>query len=174
MKKTILIFTLTLLTSLGMAQKYGHLNAQDVLKAMPEYLEAQGEMERYQKQKEKELMTMQQTLQAELKKYEEEVGALSPAVKASREKDLMELQQSIQEFAQKAQEKVVAKEGELLQPMIDDVKLAIKNVGKANGFTYIFDVSAGSVLYFDGGNDVSELVKKEVEKIMKEKKAKSN
>jgi len=41
------------------------------------------------------------------------------------------------------------------------VDSVIKDVGKANGFTYIFDVAKGSILYFDTSKstDVLPLVK---------------
>lgn len=170
MKKTILILAVTLLSTIGMAQKYGHLNAQDVLKDMPEYKQAEDEIERYGQQKQKELMTMQQTLQTEYQKLMEDVkaGTITPAVQQSREKDLMEMQASVQEAAKKAEEKLAQKEMDLLKPMLEKVQKAIKNVGKDNGFTYIFDTSAGSVVYFDGGNDVTELVKKEIVKLTEE------
>ena len=164
MKKIILIFAVALFTSAGFAQKYGHLNAQDLLKSLPEYIAAQKEMEAYGQQKEKELMTLQQNLQEQYNKYQQDAPALSAEIKKSRENDLMELQQNIQKFQQSAQEKIQKKEIELLDPMIKKVKDAIQAVGKANGYTYIFDVSVGSLLYFDGGNDVSELVKKELTK----------
>lgn len=166
MKKSILIIAVTLLSTIGMAQKYGHLNAQEVLKALPEYKQAQAEIERYSSQKQQQLMTMQQTLQTEYKKLMDEVeaGTLTPSVQKSRESDLMEMQQSVQEAAQKAEKKLVEKEQALLDPMIKKVTEAIKKVGKDNNFNYIFDTSAGAVVYFDGGTDVSELVKKELAK----------
>ena len=165
MKKIILILAVALFSTASMAQKYGHLNAQEIMKAMPEYIQAQSEMENYGKQKEKELLTMQQAFQESYKKYELEASKLSPEIRKSRESDLLETQQSIQAFQQKAQEKIQKKELELLDPMIKRVKEAIKTVGKANGYAYIFDESAGSLLYSEGGNDVSELVKKELTKV---------
>ena len=164
MKKIILIAAVTFLASVGFSQKYGHLNAQEVLKELPEYIAAQKEMESYGQQKEKELMTLQQNFQEQYAKYEKDAATLTPEIRKSRENDLMDLQQNIQKFQQSAQEKIQKKEIELLDPMIKKVKDAIQTVGKANGYTYIFDTSAGSILYFDGGKDVSELVKKELTK----------
>ena len=40
---------------------------------------------------------------------------------------------------------------------------AIKEVGKENGFTYVFDLSAGGILYFaDNTEDILPLVKKKL------------
>ncbi len=42
--------------------------------------------------------------------------------------------------------------------MIGNVALAIKEVGEENGFTYIFDLQTGGIIYEGGGEDVMPLV----------------
>ena len=64
----------------------------------------------------------------------------------------------MQEFSVTAQQDLAKLEEELLTPMIDRAKTAIEEVGKENGFTYIFDTSVGATLY-NGGEDVMSLVK---------------
>ncbi len=41
------------------------------------------------------------------------------------------------------------KQVELFQPIYAKVDKAIKDVGKENGFLYVFDIAKGSLLYFD-------------------------
>ena len=41
------------------------------------------------------------------------------------------------------------KQAELFQPIYAKVDKAIKDVGKENGFIYVFDVAKGQLLYFD-------------------------
>jgi outer membrane protein len=165
MKKIITLVAIAVLSiSTVSAQKYGHLNAQEVLKGMAEYSSAQQEMERYGKQKEKELKMMQSSFKSDYEKYEAQAKTLSPEIRESRESDLLETQQTIQAFQQKVQEKLQSKEVELLEPIIKKVREAITAVGKANSFTYIFDTSVGALLYFEGGNDVTELIKKQLAK----------
>jgi outer membrane protein len=55
----------------------------------------------------------------------------------------------IQEFQNNAQQQLQDKQLELLQPIYTKVDKAIKDVGKENGFMYVFDVAKGSLLYFD-------------------------
>ena len=42
--------------------------------------------------------------------------------------------------------------------MIERVRKAIEEVGKEQGFTYIFDISTGVTVY-NGGEDVTDMVK---------------
>ena len=50
-----------------------------------------------------------------------------------------------------------------MQPIMDKALNAIKAVGKENGFTYIFDMSQGGILFnADNTEDVLPLVKKKL------------
>ena len=59
------------------------------------------------------------------------------------------MQRRIQEFQTNAQQQLQDKQVELFQPIYGKVDKAVKEVGKENGFVYIFDVSKGALLYFD-------------------------
>jgi outer membrane protein len=56
----------------------------------------------------------------------------------------------IQEFQNNAQQQLQQKQAELFQPIMGKVDKAIKEVGKENGFVYIFSIGQGSsLLFFD-------------------------
>ena len=46
--------------------------------------------------------------------------------------------------------------------MVERTDKAIKDVANANNFTYIFDSSTGMVLFYDKGEDIMPLVKKQL------------
>ncbi|HMT77630.1 MAG TPA: OmpH family outer membrane protein, partial [Saprospiraceae bacterium] len=46
----------------------------------------------------------------------------------------------------------------LLAPVINKLNTVIVEVGKENGYSFIFDVSSGSMLYVTESDDVSTLV----------------
>ena len=52
------------------------------------------------------------------------------------------------------------KQLELMQPFQDKILKAIEDVAKENGYAYIFDTQV--LLYSEGGDDVSALVKKKL------------
>jgi outer membrane protein len=81
--------------------------------------------------------------------YTKESKNLTDLVKQTKEQELIDLNRKIQEFQQNAQEQFQNKQVELFQPIYQKVDKAIKDVGKENGFTYVFDVAKGSLLYFD-------------------------
>lgn len=166
MKKLIVILAVALLgfTSTATAQKYGHINAQELLIAVPGYEDSNKEMERYRGSKVKELQDIQATVQKRYTAYMANKETLSKLVQQSQEKEITELQNAAVEFEQSAQTKIQAKQKELMEPLLNNLQDAIKKVGKDNGYAYIFDITQGSVVYFDGGNDVTPLVIAELKK----------
>jgi outer membrane protein len=81
--------------------------------------------------------------------YNKESKNLTDIVKQTKEQELVDMNRRIQEFQTNAQTQLQDKQTELFQPIYVKVDKAIKDVGKENGFTYLFDVAKGSLLYFD-------------------------
>ncbi|MDE0870480.1 MAG: OmpH family outer membrane protein [Flavobacteriales bacterium] len=159
MKHIILttILTLGLFTSAS-AQKFGHINAQEVLMNLPERAQAQGVIESQAAEYQAEVARMQEDLQTKFAEYQAKSETWPAAIREQKERELQGLDQGLQEFGSTVQNELAATEQELLMPMIERVQAAINAVGAENGFTYIFDSSTGATVY-NGGEDISELVK---------------
>ena len=69
MKKLILMLMLFAPMSM-FAQKFGHINAQQVMNDMPEFVKARGELEATAKQYENDLKAMQEELQRKSEEYD--------------------------------------------------------------------------------------------------------
>jgi len=166
MKKIIVIVAVAImgLTTNVTAQKYGHLNAQEVLVSVPGYKASAAELERYVNVKKAEITDMEANLKKAVAKFEAEGKALPKNIQEERYKELQEMSNSVQQFSRKAETKIQEKNQALMNPLLQQIQDAIKTVGKDNGFAYIFDISQGVVLYFDGGTDVTKLVVAELQK----------
>ena len=70
-------------------------------------------------------------------------------MKQTKEQELFDINKRLQEFQQNASQDFQNKQLELFQPIYQKVDKAIKEVGKENGFLYVFDVAKGSLVYFD-------------------------
>ena len=142
------------------AQKFGHINSNELLSAMPEREQATAEVEKFAKQLESQLKTMSAEYDTKLQDYQSKEGIMTEPIKQTRLKELLDLEQRIRDFQLTAQQSLQKKETELLTPLIDKAKNAIEEVSKKNGYTYIFDTSVGVILYFKEGDDIMPLVKK--------------
>ena len=88
---------------------------------------------------------------------------MTSALREAKEKELADLGQRATDFQQAAQRDFQTQQGKLLQPLIDEVNAAIQRVGKANGYTYVFDKSMGFLLYVGAeSEDILEKVQKEL------------
>ena len=154
---TTAILFLGLLSSAS-AQKFGHVNAQDLLMSMPERTAAQATIEAQAGEYEAEMMRMQQDLQLKFGEYQEKDETWPAAIRQQKERELQALDQGLQEFGATVQNELATLEQTLLMPMIERVQDAINAVGEESGFPYIFDASTGATVY-NGGEDVSALVK---------------
>ncbi len=141
--------------------KLGHVNAQEILVKMPDFKTAQQKADKFGKELQASLENMTVEYQNKLGSLQEREGSMTNTERETAIADIQQLEQRIQQFQVSAQERMAKQEQELITPIREKVLSAIKSVGETNGFTYIFDVSAGSTVY-QNGTDVTPLVKKEL------------
>jgi outer membrane protein len=168
MKNLLKLLVITLFLFSGTAVnaqnfKFGHINSQELLSIMPERDSAEAIIQKYAMELEGELEIMQVEYRNKLNDYLEKQDNLTPLVKQTKEQELNEFQSRIQEFSNSAQQEIQKQEAQLIQPIIMKAEKAIKDVAKENGFTYIFDLSRGAIIYFSEQSiDILPLVKKKL------------
>ncbi|OUU16941.1 MAG: hypothetical protein CBC05_06725 [Crocinitomicaceae bacterium TMED45] len=154
----LLVFVALLGMTDAVAQKFGHLDAQDILLTLPERAEAQTSIEAAAAEYETEVSRMQSELETKFADYQAKEATWPDAILQQKQRELQQLDAGLQEFGMTIQNDLAQMEQQLLAPMIERVRDAIEAVGKEQGFTYIFDTSTGVTLY-NGGEDVTDLVK---------------
>ncbi|MEA1872890.1 MAG: OmpH family outer membrane protein [Bacteroidota bacterium] len=121
--------------------KLGHVQVDSIFLIMPDRTQAEQELQQYSKQLENKLMTMNAELESKYNEYLEESETWPATMKQDKEEELNGLQQRIQNFQTRAQQDLQTKESELLQPIYEKIRHAIKDVAEEDGFTYIYDAS---------------------------------
>ena len=166
MKNTIKVFVLVALTLAAMSVsaqvKLGHIETQKLIQAMPEWTAAQKTFEEEQKKVNTELNGLREQFQTKLAEYSEKMKTYSEAMRATTEEELQGLQQRIQRFQETAMAQLEKTQNDLMQPVMEKALNAIKEVGKENGFTYIFDMNAVILYAAENSQDVLPLVKKKL------------
>jgi outer membrane protein len=135
--------------------KFGHINSDELIQSMPEYDSATVKLEKFRKELVNALELMQVELNTKSEAYQKENKNLSDIVKQTKEQELMDMQKRIQDFQTNAQTQLQNKQTEVFQPIYTKVDKAIKDVGKENGFFYVFDVAKGALLYFDEAKSIN-------------------
>lgn len=167
MKKLILMLMLCMPLA-TFAQKFGHVNAQDIMQSMPEFIKARGEVEAAAKQYDNDLKAMQEELQRKAEEYDKTKSTMNETKQKETEQNLMTLQQKIQQAYQDNSQAMQKLQQEKISPITDRLINAIKAVGKAGGYVYIMDVTSG-VPYISEtlSKDVTAEVKAELQKTVK-------
>ena len=160
MKKLVLMLML-LAPMTMMAQKFGKVNTQTIMQALPDVAKANGELEALQKQKDNELKAMQDELNRKLDEYQKGQSTMNATAKQQKEPELQGLNQKIQQAYQDGQQELQKKSNELMQPIVAKVRAAIDAVGKAGNYTYIFE--EGAAIYT--GSNVVDVTKEVQSKI---------
>ena len=162
MKKILfLLMVIISLSSFGQEkQKFGHINSNDLLQAMPENKQAQDALQQHSKELENQLMAMQAELEQKYNDYLAKKDSLSTLIQQTKEAELNDLNTRIQSFQQTAQQDLQAKQTELLKPIIEKARNTIREVAKEKGYTYVFDTSTGALVFWpEESDDLLPLVK---------------
>ena len=138
--------------------RFGHIDTQALLESMPERNNIQSEIEGAAGEYEQEILRMQGDLEAKVAEYQQKAESWPVAIRSQKEQEITQDQQGLEQFYSTVQQELGMLEQSLLEPMIERARKAIEEVGSAEGFTYIFDTSTGSIVY-NGGEDVLALVK---------------
>ena len=163
MKKSfILIFTLLTLSLFVFSEvKIGVINAQDIIEKTKKGKQVQDKLENLQKQKQQQL----ENLQKEIVQLQKDLE--SPALnRDTREKKTRELEDKridYNRFIQDTQKEMQAKSQQELLNLQKEIMPLIQQIGKAKGFTIIFDMTSSGIAYFDETIDVTEEVVKAVD-----------
>jgi outer membrane protein len=130
--------------------KFGHINSDELIQSLPEYDSATKKLEKFRQDLINALELMQVELNNKSEAYQKDQKNLTEIVRQTKEQELMDMNNRIQQFQSSAQQQLQEKQAELFQPIMAKIDKAIKDIGKENGFVYIFTVGQGSTLvYFD-------------------------
>ena len=161
MKKLIIcaICAICGFTTANAQGKFGHVNTQEIIQAMPEYNKAQTEIKALQDQYEADLKSMQDELQKKGEAFDKEQATLPDNIKQRRQQELQDMYTKIQQSYQDNQQALAKASQEKMQVIQTKVLDAIKAVGQAGSFTYI--VEMGSLPYISTtlSTDVTAQVK---------------
>ena len=163
MKKMFLmvaVFLMVSATSFG--QKYAYIDSEYILSNMPEYTEAQAELDRIAVEWQKEIEAQFKKIDSMYKKYQVEAITLPETMKQKRDNAIIAAEAAAKDLQKKRFGKdgdLFKKREELVKPIQDRVFTAIEEYAKERGFAFVFD-TAGSmtIVYADAKWDINDQV----------------
>src|SRR5664279_177044 len=98
--------------------KFGHINSDELIQAMPEYDSATVKLEKFRKELVNALELMGVELNNKNEAYQKDSKNLSDIVKQTKEQELVDMQKRIQDFQNNAQTQLQNKQTEVFQPIM--------------------------------------------------------
>jgi outer membrane protein len=159
--KTVFTAVILLMSTSLFAQtlKFGHINSSELIQAMPQTKQADSTLRKYGESLDAQLKGMTGEYQSKLQTYQSKRDSFPDFIRQTKEKELEDLGSRIQDFQQTAQESIQKKKEELYGPILKKAETAIKDLAKEKGYSYIFDTSAGTVLYAQDSDNLMAAVK---------------
>ncbi|MCH5302472.1 MAG: OmpH family outer membrane protein [Prevotella sp.] len=160
--KKFIICAICAICGLATAQaqaKFGHVNTQEIMQAMPEYNQAMTDINSLAQQYEADLKSMQDELQKKGEAFEKEQATLPENIKQRRQQELQDMYQKIQQSFQDNQQALAKAQQEKMQAIQTKVIDAIKEVGTSGGYVYIMEMGSLPFISTTLSTDVTAQVK---------------
>lgn len=166
MKVTLLLCTMlmSLYTQQVNAQKVGHVNSVQLIDSLKEAKQASVALRQYEQSLAKTGEDMVAVFQQKLKAFQEEVkkGSLTSNQQKQKESELEVDQNAIVNYRESMRSSLDKKRQELVKPILEKINTALKEIGVAEQYQFIFDSSVG-MLYFRDSEDLFSKVFRKLE-----------
>lgn len=166
--KKILLLTLVsvLLAGSSMAQKYAIIDTRYILDKMPEYKNAQKQLDNIAAEWQKDIDSRQVVLDKMYKDYDAEEVMLSEDLKKKRQDQLFLKEKEIRDLQRQRfgfEGDLFKKRQELIKPVQDRVYNAVQKLATQRGYDFVLDKSEGiTIIFADPKLDKSEDVLREL------------
>lgn len=167
MSRIIFVFFLTISCyGLGFGQKFGYVDTDYILSKMPEYKEAQAEIDKISKGWQDEIQNKYKEIEGMYNSFKAEEVLLTKEMKEERLSEIHTMENEVKEY----QKKIFGYEGlfflkkkELVKPVQEKVFDAVQKVAKNKKLHFIFDKAGDMVMiYTDPIHDYTDYVLEEL------------
>ncbi len=153
MKAPALILTALALftTSLVQAQKFAYVDTEAILEKIPEYKQAQDELDALSVKWQQEIETLYAEIDQLYKKYQSEQVLLTEDMRRERENAIIEKEKAAKALQRQRfgpQGDLFSKRQELVKPIQDQVFNAVQQLASEGGYAVIFDKSSDLIMLF--------------------------
>jgi outer membrane protein len=164
------MFLLGITVNAQQNQRIAYVDSDYILENIPEYADAQEEINQLSKKWEKEITALFQEAQELDREYQAESVLLSEDQKRKKKEAITAKRQEAENLRMQyygPEGELFAKRAELIQPIQEKVYNAINQVALTKNYAFVFDKAAGtSMLYCSDKNDISDEILDEIGNVM--------
>ena len=164
------MFLLGITVNAQQNQRIAYVDSDYILENIPEYADAQEEINQLSKKWEKEITALFQEAQELDREYQAESVLLSEDQKRKKKEAITAKRQEAENLRMQyygPEGELFAKRAELIQPIQEKVYNAIHQGALTKNYAFVFDKAAGTtMLYCNDKNDISDEILDEIGNVM--------
>jgi outer membrane protein len=142
------------------APKLAYIRSQDIFAQAPGRADAESQFNSFVETTRAQEKVMGDSINAMLGDYAKTESTLAGDAKTARQQAIRDKQAQFQQRQQQLEQQVQAKQGELVQPILERINKIINDLRAENGYAMVFDAQAngGSVVAADKNLDITDQV----------------
>jgi outer membrane protein len=161
MKKTFLLSILFLMVSWAAnAQRYAYVDTEYILGNIPEYADAQQQLDDISEQWQIEIEKAYQKIDQLYKEYQADVALMPDDMRKERENEIIQKEREVKELQQKRfgqNGDLFKKRQELIKPIQEKIYNAIEALASEKNYAFVFDKASNpKMLFADPRYDISD------------------
>ena len=160
MKKVILSFLALFLAITLQAQKFAYIDTEYILKNVPEYQEAQKQLDALSEQWQKQAEKRYQEIEKMYKDLQAEEILLTESMKNKRQEEIIKKEQEARDFQKSkfgVDGELFKKRKELIKPIQEKIYKAVQETANVGKYAVIFDkASEAAMVYSNPKYDKSD------------------
>ena len=165
-KALVVVVIMSVTVNTASAQKFAYVDTDYILSNIPEYKEAQEELDKLSIEWQKQLERRYSEIDKMYKNYQAEQILLTEEMKIKREEEIEKKEKEAKEYQKLkfgVEGELFQKRQELVKPVQDKVYEAIQTVANMSSLDIVFDKSSGlTVLYSNAKYNKSDAVLKKM------------
>ena len=144
----------------GATVKVAYVDTRELLDKAPGRTDADAQWKKEAQTMQEQVTRMQDSLQSMISAYQKAEAGLSPAARDTRQKSIGDKEQEYQTRTQALDIQAQQRQAQLLQPIIDQIKVALEDIRKEEGLTMILDVGsqANPIVAIDKNLNITDKV----------------
>ncbi len=152
------------------AQKFGYVDTDYILQNIPEYQDAQNEIDELSKHWQAELEEKYAEVDRMYKTYQADAVLLPEEMKRQREDEIIKKEKAVKELQRQkfgTDGELFSKRQELIKPIQEKIFNAIEEIATRKNYAFVFDKASGPVImYVNAKFDISDDVLEQIGSIM--------
>ncbi|MEZ7838357.1 MAG: OmpH family outer membrane protein [Flavobacteriales bacterium] len=162
MKRILLVLSFLLVTGSTWAQKFAYVDSQYILEHIPEYKQAQQQLDDLSYDWQEDIEKAYQEIDQLYRAYQTDKVLLTDKMRQTREDEIIQKEKDAKELQQQrfgTEGDLFKKQEELIRPIQNQIYNAIQEFAKEGRYGVIFDKSSDLLmLYADDNLDKSEKI----------------